>query len=182
MEPYACVVAIDAAGRIQCGPTTKCLTRCASSSPTRWGSLKTRSSSTPVHRRRLRRQVARHERAPGLFPVPPLGTTRQNDHELHRGVDGGNPRHPAVVTIKTGVKSDGTFWARHSTVVYNGGAYSGFRAAPDSPAAGTRPGGSTTSPIFRSTATWCTRTTCPAAPIARRDSPRWCSRWSPTRT
>ena len=28
------------------------------------------------------------ERAPGLFPVPPLGTTRQNDHELHRGVDG----------------------------------------------------------------------------------------------
>ena len=42
----------------------------------------------------------------------------------------GNPRHPAVVTIKTGVKSDGTFWARHSTVVYNGGAYSGFRGRP----------------------------------------------------
>jgi CO/xanthine dehydrogenase Mo-binding subunit len=42
----------------------------------------------------------------------------------------GNPRHPAVVTIKTGVKNDGTFWARHSTVVYNGGAYSGFRGRP----------------------------------------------------
>jgi CO/xanthine dehydrogenase Mo-binding subunit len=42
----------------------------------------------------------------------------------------GNPRHPAVVTIKTGVKRDGTFWARHSTVVYNGGAYSGFRGRP----------------------------------------------------
>ena len=42
----------------------------------------------------------------------------------------GNPRHPAVVTIKTGVKSDGTFWARHSTVVYNGGAYSGLQGPP----------------------------------------------------
>ena len=33
----------------------------------------------------------------------------------------GNPRHPAVVTIKTGVKSDGTFWARHSTVIQRRG-------------------------------------------------------------
>ena len=94
----------------------------------------------------------------------------------------GNPRHPAVVTIKTGVKSDGTFWARHSTVVYNGGAYSGFRGRPGLAGSRDAAGGSTTSPMFRSTATWCTRTTCPAAPIARRDSPRWCSRWSPTRT
>ena len=38
----------------------------------------------------------------------------------------GNPRHPAVVTIKTGVKSDGTFWARHSTVVRTTAAYSGL--------------------------------------------------------
>ena len=42
----------------------------------------------------------------------------------------GNPRHPSVVTIKTGVKRDGKFWARHSKVVYNGGAYSGFRGRP----------------------------------------------------
>ena len=39
----------------------------------------------------------------------------------------GNPRHPSVVTIKTGVKKDGTFVARHSKVIFNGGAYSGFR-------------------------------------------------------
>ena len=37
----------------------------------------------------------------------------------------GNPRHPAVVTIKTGVKSDGTFWARHSTVVQRRGLQRG---------------------------------------------------------
>ena len=39
----------------------------------------------------------------------------------------GNPRHPAFITIKTGLKKDGTFWARQSKVVFNGGAYGGFR-------------------------------------------------------
>jgi CO/xanthine dehydrogenase Mo-binding subunit len=32
-------------------------------------------------------------------------------------------RHPSVVTIKTGVKKDGTLWARHVKVVYDTGAY-----------------------------------------------------------
>ena len=47
MEPYACVVAIDAAGRIQVWANNK-VPYTLRSSPTRWGSLKTRSSSTPV--------------------------------------------------------------------------------------------------------------------------------------
>ncbi len=42
----------------------------------------------------------------------------------------GNPRHPSVITIKTGVKNDGRFIARESRVVYNGGAYCGFRGRP----------------------------------------------------
>jgi len=42
----------------------------------------------------------------------------------------GNPRHPSVITIKTGVMNDGTFMARESRVVYNGGAYCGFRGRP----------------------------------------------------
>lgn len=41
----------------------------------------------------------------------------------------GNPRHPSVITIKTGMKTDGRFWARQSHVVYNGGAYGGFRGS-----------------------------------------------------
>ena len=39
----------------------------------------------------------------------------------------GNPRHPSIITIKTGVKRDGRLWARHSRVVYDGGAYAGYR-------------------------------------------------------
>jgi CO/xanthine dehydrogenase Mo-binding subunit len=41
----------------------------------------------------------------------------------------GNPRHPSVITIKTGMKNDGRIWARRSRVVYNGGAYGGFRGS-----------------------------------------------------
>ena len=41
----------------------------------------------------------------------------------------GNPRHPSLITIKTGVKKDGRFWARQSRVVFNGGAYGGFRGS-----------------------------------------------------
>ena len=39
----------------------------------------------------------------------------------------GNPRHPSVITIKTGVKNDGQFWARQTRVVFNSGAYAGFK-------------------------------------------------------
>ena len=42
----------------------------------------------------------------------------------------GNPRHPSVITIKTGVKRDGRFWARQTRVIFNGGAYAGFRGSP----------------------------------------------------
>ena len=39
----------------------------------------------------------------------------------------GNPRHPAVMTLKTGVKKDGTITARSAHLVFDGGAYSTCR-------------------------------------------------------
>ena len=39
----------------------------------------------------------------------------------------GNPRHPATITIKTGVKSDGRIWARQARCVFNSGAYGAFK-------------------------------------------------------
>ncbi len=38
-----------------------------------------------------------------------------------------NPRHPSMVTIKTGVKKDGKLWAREVRVIFNSGAYAGFK-------------------------------------------------------
>ncbi len=39
----------------------------------------------------------------------------------------GNPRHPATITIKTGMKSDGRIWARQARCVFNSGAYGAFK-------------------------------------------------------
>ena len=39
----------------------------------------------------------------------------------------GDPRHPAVVKIKTGVKNDGTITAIEGSVVYNSGAYGCYK-------------------------------------------------------
>ncbi len=42
----------------------------------------------------------------------------------------GNPRHPAVIVLKTGVKRDGRLWARDSLAVWNSGAYGGHKPVP----------------------------------------------------
>ena len=39
----------------------------------------------------------------------------------------GNPRHPAKITLKTGMKKDGRIWARQAHVVFNSGAYGAFK-------------------------------------------------------
>jgi CO/xanthine dehydrogenase Mo-binding subunit len=39
----------------------------------------------------------------------------------------GNPRHPATIRIKSGVKADGTLWAREVKLVFNSGAYAAFK-------------------------------------------------------
>src|SRR5207244_7612353 len=61
----------------------------------------------------------------------------------------GNPRHPSVITIKSGVKQDGQLWARHTRVVYNGGAYGGFRGALTLSGARQAGGGPYPTPHFR---------------------------------
>jgi CO/xanthine dehydrogenase Mo-binding subunit len=42
----------------------------------------------------------------------------------------GNPRHAGAITVKTGVKLDGTLTAREVRTVFDGGAYAAHRAAP----------------------------------------------------
>ncbi|OGQ49191.1 MAG: hypothetical protein A3I10_08810 [Deltaproteobacteria bacterium RIFCSPLOWO2_02_FULL_57_26] len=43
----------------------------------------------------------------------------------------GNPRHPAVITLKTGVNGEGKFIARQASVIFNSGAYGGFKPIPN---------------------------------------------------
>jgi CO/xanthine dehydrogenase Mo-binding subunit len=42
----------------------------------------------------------------------------------------GNPRHAAIIQLKTGVKRDGTMAAHQARVVFDSGAYGGFKPVP----------------------------------------------------
>ncbi|HZA23242.1 MAG TPA: molybdopterin cofactor-binding domain-containing protein, partial [Dehalococcoidia bacterium] len=42
----------------------------------------------------------------------------------------GNPRHAAIIQLKTGVKQDGAIVAHQAQVFFNSGAYGGFKPAP----------------------------------------------------
>ncbi|MBI2358856.1 MAG: molybdopterin-dependent oxidoreductase [Deltaproteobacteria bacterium] len=43
----------------------------------------------------------------------------------------GNPRHPAIITLKTGVSRDGKLIARQARAIFNSGAYGGFKPIPN---------------------------------------------------
>ena len=42
-----------------------------------------------------------------------------------------NPRHSGVIRIKSGLRSDGTLLARQATLLWDAGAYGGFKPSPD---------------------------------------------------
>jgi CO/xanthine dehydrogenase Mo-binding subunit len=43
----------------------------------------------------------------------------------------GNPRHPAIITLKTGVSRKGKLIARQASAIFNSGAYGGFKPIPN---------------------------------------------------
>ena len=94
-------------------------------------------------------EVPGHERPIGLPAGPTDRQAGQDDNELHRRAHGRQPRHPSVITIKTGVSKDGRFLSRESKVVYNGGAYSGFRGRPGLAGSRDAAGGQYHIPNFR---------------------------------
>src|SRR2546428_6603580 len=130
MEPYACIVAIDAAGRIQVWANNKQPFRL------RWqlaSALGVPEDRIQVHPCAIGGDFGGKA---GAMDVPLAYALAQRTGRpvkmiMHyvEELMAGNPRHPSVITIKTGVKRDGQLWARHTRVVYNGGAYGGFRGA-----------------------------------------------------
>ena len=131
MEPYACVVDIDDAGRIQVWANNKVPYTLRRQLADALGVSEERilvnpcgiggdfGGKSPAMNVPLAYLLAQRTGRPVKMIMDYI-------EELMAG----NPRHPSVITIKTGVKNDGRFWARHSRVVYNGGAYSGFRGRP----------------------------------------------------
>ncbi|HLG71187.1 MAG TPA: xanthine dehydrogenase family protein molybdopterin-binding subunit [Chloroflexota bacterium] len=52
-----------------------------------------------------------------------------------------NPRHPGFIEFKTGVKKDGTIVAHQSRVLFDGGAYGGYKPVPTVDLGGARKAG-----------------------------------------
>ena len=130
MEPYSCIVAIDDSGQIQVWANNKQPFRL------RWqlaGALGVEESQIRVNPCGIGGDFGGKA---GAMNVPlayalaqrsgrPVQMVMSYIEELMAG----NPRHPSTITIKTGMKRDGAFWARETRVVYNGGAYGGFRGS-----------------------------------------------------
>ena len=128
MEPYACVVDIDDTGRIQVWANNKVPFTLRTQLASALGLPEDRILVNPCG---IGGDFGGKSPAMNVplayFLCQRSGRPVKMVMSYIEELMAGNPRHPSVVTIKTGVKSDGKFWARHSQVVYNGGAYCGFR-------------------------------------------------------
>ncbi|MBI2936472.1 MAG: xanthine dehydrogenase family protein molybdopterin-binding subunit [Chloroflexi bacterium] len=144
LEPHACVVSIDATGQVQV-----------------WASNKAPFA--------LRRQLAEAAEIPeesivvhptviggdfggkGSFMDVPLcyflakraGRPVKMVMTYLEELMAGNPRHPAIVTIKSGVTRDGQILARHAKLIFNSGAYAAFKPVPAVNLLGARNAGGT---------------------------------------
>ncbi|NIO06435.1 MAG: molybdopterin-dependent oxidoreductase [Deltaproteobacteria bacterium] len=128
LEPYACVVQVDGSGRIQIWANNKqphslrkLLSEFFELDPQRilihvtfiGGDFGGKSSPMDV---------------PLIYCVAkatgrPVKMVMNYEEEFQAS----NPRHPASITIRSGIKKDGTLVARHGRVVFNCGAYAAFK-------------------------------------------------------
>ena len=130
MEPYSCVVDVDDSGHVQVWANNKQPFRL------RWqlaGALGVPEEQITVNPVGIGGDFGGKA---GAMNVPlahalaqRAGRPVQMIMSYIEELMAGNPRHPSVVTIKTGMKKDGRFWAREAKVIYNGGAYGGFRGS-----------------------------------------------------
>ena len=130
MEPHACVVQVDDDGRIQLWANTKM--------PFQVRKQLADGIDQPESQVRVNPTVIGGDfggkggfmdthvaywlaRATGR----PIRMVMSYTEELMAG----NPRHPGVMTFKTGVKRDGTITARHAYLVFDSGGYAAFKPA-----------------------------------------------------
>jgi CO/xanthine dehydrogenase Mo-binding subunit len=150
MEPYACVVDIDEAGRVQVWANNKVPYTLRTQLADSLGMAEDQilvnpcgvggdfGGKSPAMNVPLAYLLAQRTGRPVKMIMSYI-------EELMAG----NPRHPSVITIKTGVSKDGRFLSRESKVVYNGGAYSGFRGRPGLAGSRDAAGGQYHIPNFR---------------------------------
>jgi len=131
LEPHAGVVAIDAAGRVQVWASNKM--------PFRLKELLSQALRLPPEQIRVNlTPIGGDFGGKGSLMDLPLAyhlarVTGRPVKMLMRYAEelmAGNPRHPSVITMRTGVRKDGRILARRVKALFNSGAYAAFKPAP----------------------------------------------------
>ena len=128
IEPHACVVKIDDGGRVDVWVNNKAPFALREQLAAAWGLSEDRIRLNPC-------SIGGDFGGKGSFMDVPLCyyLALHSIRPVKMVMDyldelmAGNPRHPAVISLKTGVKNDGRLWARQARVVFNSGAYGAFK-------------------------------------------------------
>lgn len=128
MEPHACVVHIDDHGRAQVWANNKGPFMLREQLAAVWDMSKEQINVNPT-------SIGGDFGGKGSFMDVPLcyhlalhaGRPVKMVMDYVQELMAGNPRHPAIITLKTGVTKDGRMLARQARVVFNSGAYGAFK-------------------------------------------------------
>ncbi len=128
LEPHACVVHIDADSRVQVWANNKGPFMLREQLSAVWGLPQEQIRVNPC-------SIGGDFGGKGSFMDIPLcyylaraaGRPVKMVMDYLQELMAGNPRHPGIITLKTGVKKDGRIWARQARTVFNSGAYGAFK-------------------------------------------------------
>ena len=128
IEPHACVISIDDSGRVEGWVNNKAPFGLRQQMSVAWDIPESMINFNPC-------SIGGDFGGKGSFMDVPLCyyLALRSCRPVKMAMDyiqelmAGNPRHPAVITLKTGVKSDGRLWARQATTVFNSGAFGAFK-------------------------------------------------------
>ena len=131
IEPRACVVAIDGDGRVQVWTCNK--------TPLRFREILAHALGLPPDRIRINPvpiggdfggKGFSTDAALGYYLARASGRPVKMVTSYAEELMAGNPRHPSVITLRTGVDRDGRIVSRTATAVFGGGAYAAFKPIP----------------------------------------------------
>ena len=128
IEPHACVVEVDDAGRVQIWANNKGPFMLREQLSAVWDLPKEGIRVNPC-------SIGGDFGGKGSFMDVPLCyyLAIHSQRPVKMVMDyiqelmAGNPRHPGIITLKTGLKRDGRIWARQARTVFNSGAYGAFK-------------------------------------------------------
>ena len=128
IEPHACVVSAEESGQVQIWANNKDPYMLRDQLASAWGVT---AENIVLHPSTIGGDFG----GKGSFMDVPLCyyLSKRSGRPVKMVMDyiqelmAGNPRHPAVMTIKTGVMKDGTIKARQASAVFDSGAYAAFK-------------------------------------------------------